>query len=574
MARNEKTGKGKPAGKKDEFAEKADVEMSTKQTKKKFNFKNVESDKAEETKQRKSKRKLTKDKELNDSGKESPMVKDKNVEEVNSKKQKLVSSKEKEDGEATEPEELLDYEDSEQLPSNESNSAQKESNEDEAFSSSGSTVREKSPECETDTDSSRIVSLKNTPKKVKRSKLETKRKRRVVDDSSASSSSDESVSDNQGTRATKRRTHKKEKGENKRLKRVSKSKKKKKKKRRVASSSSGSDSSESTGEEEIRGLTEQKLKKMFASYYDTRKAEEQEDLMRAIPDTAGQLRLSRNLRNLTLNSGKSETTIYSKAINSQNSSPSEVQSQESGFQRKVGKEKSPSNSDNYPGAEIGIRNLSSSDDALEISPTGQRMLPKPPTMISDDIALAEAMNRPEWSQAIDRAREEADKIIREAEANKVRMVKPTGENFHDPLRSRDVIDTIKKHKDTDRCDEVERLISAHIDEGLKEKIQRGEFVELHKLVFKDKTSEAETNKMKLLTPMGTLTMSLLQMKITLALLITLGSGKRVSEFMLKFTLLQILQERATYCNIWMILKMLLTFMCGKTSRNMMSDFGE
>lgn len=152
-----------------------------------------------------------------------------------------------------------------------------------------------------------------------------------------------------------------------------------------------------------------------------------------------------------------------------------------------------------------MRARSSSDDAFDISPPGQRTLPKPPTIISDDLALSEAMNRPEWSQAIDRARNEADRILREAESNKVWMVKPAGERTNNIIYQNanvnrqvkpDLIDTIERHKDTDNCDEIERLVLSHVDEVLRSKIQRGEFAELHKLVFKDKSSESEGSKMK------------------------------------------------------------------------------
>lgn len=407
-------------------------------------------------------------------------------------------------------EELLDYEDEAPL-SNDSNSAQRI--EEGELSSGGSTVYEKSPknseqEAPESSSSSKVISIKKGKRQRQRSSKHTKRKRRHESSSGSSTSScseDDSEAESSSESIERKRSRKKV---NKRKKMCERRKIKGKRhgtKRRRQSTpesssremaSSSSDEENGTKEKEIRGLTKEKLQKMFSEYYDNRKAEEKKELMKAVPDTAGQLQISQNLRDLSINPGRSETTIYTRAVKSRTKPESNSQGKNPNVNPSQGIRKDSSDSDNLMGGSLGMFN--SSDDS--ISPPGQRMLPKPPMLISDDIALAEAMNRPEWTKAIDKAREEADRVIRKAEANKVRMVKPTGENNFTSkggrLNTGDLVDTLERHRDTDRCDEVERLLSSHLDESTKLRIQKGEFLELHKLVFKDKAGEVEQGKVK------------------------------------------------------------------------------
>lgn len=296
--------------------------------------------------------------------------------------------------------------------------------------------------------------------------------------------------------------------------------------------------------------------------------------------------MSQHFKNLSINPQRSETTIYSKLGSSSNEvSPRETLSQDetspeglnSGREVRLSRDNTA-----RPNDRNQLGNLS--NEIFDISPPGQRTLPKPPTIISNDLALAEAMNRPEWTNAIEKAREEADKMIREAEANKVRMVKPAGESFNPSKKVNppitkgvtDVIDTIEKHKDTDRCDEVERIMSSHVDESLKFRIQRGEFIELHKLVFKDKSTETESGKMKVtnmdgetyyIPPSG-------EDRLTLVLSLTLESGKNALGFTQRFMLQPTHGKQETLSNIWMQLKMLQGYMSGRTLQSMTFVFAD
>lgn len=531
MGKPEKVPKGKSTSEKGHQAEKAETDSKSKYSKKKFNFTGGKNGKGGETSLRKSRRKIDKVPEVAEGLEKTPSEVAHSIsEEKESASKTSVNESEREvaansqtgkKDEVSENEEVLDYDEEPVEMSNESNSAQKDSGEEneERDYSSGSTVREKEGTSfnSSESDSSKIVSLKNTPKK-RRKRGEKRRRRELSPNDSDSSSSRSTESSSNEEHKPKKRIRKSLKRQEKRKRKrkaISKPKKHKKRKRRRRAESTSSDSSESSEnieeEKEIRGLTEKTLKKLFAEYYNDRKAKEKEDLMKAIPDTAGQLQLNKNFRSLSINLKNSETTIYSKSIPSKDSSPREEMSQEIGTLLANNSRKNSSEAELITQVFNDTKNRSSSDDAFDISPVGQRTLPKPPTVISDDLALAEAMNRPEWSQAIERAREEADRILREAEANKVRMVKPSGERIQSiPLQTNrttkkgvvDVIDSIERHKDTDKCDEIERLMSSHVDESVKLKIQKGEFIELHKLIFKDKTSENEGNKVKVTNPDG------------------------------------------------------------------------
>lgn len=371
-----------------------------------------------------------------------------------------------------EGEEALDYEEDLEDNSNKSNSAQKD--EEAGYrSEGGSTVYSKTSE--TGSTSEREVTI--TPKKRKLSKrdrkekaakIKRKRKRVIISDSSSSTSSD---SDSDG----KSGKYYKKKSVKRRKKKAQKTKRDKRKKR------NNDDSSE---EEDLKGITPKRLKEMFAEYYNARKAEEQEHMMSAIPAEKGQGNhpelLNIDIRNLRLAEVPSETTILSRAIKNPTNGNLVVPG--------LTGPRTTSDSDNV----INNSQTQSSSDSFDLSHTGERVVPSPPAQISDDPDLTEAMNRPEWNKAIDKARDDADRMIREAEKDKARMVKPVGECVSSSVRTREVInviDTIPRDVNTDRCDELVHHVSAHVDDNMRTKIQRGEFVELEKLLPKDHFKE-------------------------------------------------------------------------------------
>lgn len=92
----------------------------------------------------------------------------------------------------------------------------------------------------------------------------------------------------------------------------------------------------------------------------------------------------------------------------------------------------------------------------------------------EDGRLNEAMQSDDWQERVEEARKKADRMIRDAELNKAEVIKPPGKLLN-------VIDQIERHPDTDRCDELASTTSGHVDPILKAKIERGQFVELHKL---------------------------------------------------------------------------------------------
>lgn len=159
MVRTDKQGKAKGGGKKDRNAEKAESVSNAKASKRKFDFVNVETDKEKEPKQRRTRKKVEKTINAKDrSEKDSEMLDiDQTREEDSSKNSQAITTSQsegekpekrnsKEKGEISgSEEEPLDYEDNFDQPSNESNSAQKDSICEGELSSGGSTVREKSP---------------------------------------------------------------------------------------------------------------------------------------------------------------------------------------------------------------------------------------------------------------------------------------------------------------------------------------------------------------------------------------------------------------------------------------------
>lgn len=403
MPRKQKGESGSKDVKSSEKGEKPCNSKSPKNSRKKFNFSNKPSEKdeskqAEETEKvseiaTKMKEKNKKEKGRSKAGKVLPDAeKEDSVEtEFNSTEQENLSASE--GNNLTVPreensEELLDYEDD--PPSNESNSAQKMDDGEIVSSSGGSTVREKSSAA-SESDSSKIVSIQNTPRRKTKQIRKRKSTRDSSSSSSQSSSESESETDFEELAPKRKRSHKKKRHSQAKRRRKSRKSVKKTKGRKRKHCSSSSSSNSETGDE-IRGLTEEKLKKMFSDYYNDRRAEEQQNLMKSIPDTSGQLHLSGRLNKLKLNN-RSEMTIYS-----QNDPGSLGLLPENETNRSPPRGQVSSDSDNI------TKNLNSSDEIADTSPlTGQRILPPPPTIISDDIPLAEAMNRPEWSRAIEKA---------------------------------------------------------------------------------------------------------------------------------------------------------------------------
>lgn len=95
---------------------------------------------------------------------------------------------------------------------------------------------------------------------------------------------------------------------------------------------------------------------------------------------------------------------------------------------------------------------------------------------SGEDRLKQMTKQADWEEKIEAAKKRADKMVREAEINKAEVIKPPGRS-----KLINVIDQIERHVDTDRCDELASTTSAHIPKSLRQQIERGQFVELHKL---------------------------------------------------------------------------------------------
>lgn len=414
-------------------------------------------------------------------------------------------------GSGVQTSEELDYEEDIQEPSNSSNSAQLAEEEGTKRNSSdsegGSSVHSKTPKnSELSRSGESEVFFNETPKRRLKRKDRTqtirgKRRRRIQSSSSSSSSesdseSSESSSEESESEGTDHEKTKR-KGKGKHLKRKRAKRRSKARRNKLAKLAKKRAREES--EEEIKGITASKLKKMMEEYFETRKAEDQQRLMGAVPDVNGQLVTELSLNNgfnrLHINGATSDTTVYTRGIKSVSASQNMTDTLD--LAGVIGP-RTTSDSDNLN----SDKNLNSSGDSNELSFAGrERAVPSPPTQINDDTELATAMNRPEWTKAIDKAQEEADRIIREAERSKARMVKPSGEL---PLRISsekrapiNVIDSIPRHKDTDNCDELVRHVSAHIDDNLRHLIRRGGFVEISRLVPKEKGTSEGGKKLKL-----------------------------------------------------------------------------
>lgn len=118
--------------------------------------------------------------------------------------------------------------------------------------------------------------------------------------------------------------------------------------------------------------------------------------------------------------------------------------------------------------------LTSSDEIpstfiSEIKNNGKKQTPP-------EDRLTEAAQADDWQERVEDARKRADRMIRDAELNKAEIIKPPGGS-----KFLNIIDQIAKHPDTDRCDELASTTSAHVDQTTREKVERGQFVELHKL---------------------------------------------------------------------------------------------
>ena len=92
------------------------------------------------------------------------------------------------------------------------------------------------------------------------------------------------------------------------------------------------------------------------------------------------------------------------------------------------------------------------------------------------------------------ARRKADEMIRVAELNKAKIMKAPGKMLVNPELG-------FEHTNHLLCDESFFHYAAHVDKGLRDKIKKGEFIELEKLLQKNKC-KGEDNKIELLAKNG------------------------------------------------------------------------
>ena len=91
--------------------------------------------------------------------------------------------------------------------------------------------------------------------------------------------------------------------------------------------------------------------------------------------------------------------------------------------------------------------------------------------------------------------DQADQLIREAEQAKAKM-------FQTPGRNAQVIDLENNFVHSAMVDESYLVLATHIDENLRNKIEKGEYVDLAKLLPKDRIAQEEDQRLQMVMKNG------------------------------------------------------------------------
>lgn len=187
--------------------------------------------------------------------------------------------------------------------------------------------------------------------------------------------------------------------------------------------------------------------------------------------------VQRRLDQIRLEPHKSETTIYSRFCKRNTAVESQYEDRDVSI---------PINVMKSPTGLIGPKVSSDSDNILNSHNNSS----------DDGISFVENAAVNEHMETIpqaehNRVSDKVERIVTDAELNKTQMLKPPGNNPPNFNRPVNVIDTIPRSKDLDRCDELKHHVSAHIDSVTRVQIERGEFIELERLAPKSKGNSGD-----------------------------------------------------------------------------------